>query len=82
MKDGDDRYNKALHTLLGGVLCVLSWLMIELYGNIRGDIDELDGDIEGLDGEIIRAADVSRGADESISRYLLEIERRLDRLED
>ena len=75
MADGDDRYNKALHTLLGGVLCVLSWLMIELYGNIRGDIDELDE-------EIIRAADVSRGASESVSRYLLEVERRLSRLED
>ena len=75
MTDGDDKYNKALHSLLGGVLCVLSWLMIELYGNIRGDIDELDG-------EVIRAAEVSRGADESVSRYLLEIERRLGKLED
>ena len=82
MAERDDKYNKALHSLLAGILCVLSWLLTELYGNIRGDIGQLDEEISELDDEVIKAAGVSRGADESVSRYLLEIERRLGRLED
>mgnify|MGYP003656184945 CR=1 FL=1 len=81
MGKSSEQYSKALHVLLAGMLSVMAWLMIELYGNITGGLKTVSGEVQELEESMhyeIRAAESSRGeADEKLGQYLLEIERRL-----
>ena len=49
-----------------------------MYGQITDEMEELS---DKVDEYQIRAADSSRGSDEKLARYMLEIERRLSKVE-
>ena len=78
MSKEQDIYNKVLHFAIAGCVSVMAWLLVTLYEAITSDIDEIDDRVEEYQ---IEAVNQSRGSSEKLGQYMLEIERRLSRLE-
>ena len=71
-------FTKSLQAVMAGLVAILAWLLTQMYGQITDEMEELS---DKVDEYQIRAADSSRGSDEKLARYMLEIERRLSKVE-
>ena len=78
MSKEQDVYNKLLHFAIAGCVSIMAWLLVTLYEAVTSDIDEIDDRVEEYQ---IEAVSQSRGSSEKLGQYMLEIERRLSRLE-
>ena len=71
-------FTKSLQAVMAALVAILAWLLTQMYGQMTDDMEELSDKVESYQ---IRAADNSRGSDEKLARYMLEIERRLSKVE-
>ena len=71
-------FTKSLQTVMAALVAILAWLLTQMYGQMTDDMAELSDKVESYQ---IRSADNSRGSDEKLARYMLEIERRLSKVE-
>ena len=79
MSNNEMRYTRALHAILTGLLTVMAWLVVQLFGNLTETVANLDGRFVKYQDQ---ATTQQRSADEALGIYMLEIERRLPRLEE
>ena len=78
MSKEQDFQNKILHFAIAGCLSIMAWLLVTLYEAVTTDISEIDNRVDEYQ---IEAVNSSRGSSEKLGQYMLEIERRLSRLE-
>ena len=71
-------FTKSLQAVMAALVAILAWLLTQMYGQMTDEMAELS---DKVDSYQIRAADNSRGSDEKLARYMLEIERRLSKVE-
>ena len=71
-------FTKSLQTVMAGLVAILAWLLTQMYGQMNEDMTALDDKISAYQ---IKSADSGRGSDEKLARYMLEIERRLSKVE-
>ena len=71
-------FTKSLQAVMAGLVAILAWLLTQMHGQMTEEMSDLSDKVEKYQ---IRAADNSRGSDEKLARYMLEIERRLSKVE-
>tara|TARA_R110000824_G_scaffold121753_4_gene278066 strand:- start:5113 stop:5376 length:264 start_codon:yes stop_codon:yes gene_type:complete len=71
-------FTKSIQAVLAALVTILAWMLAQLYGQMTNDMAELN---DKVDSYQIRSVDSSRGSDEKLARYMLEIERRLSKVE-
>ena len=70
----NSQYARALHGFLALMITAMSWMMVQLYGNLHDSVGTLDTKFVEY---TVRASDHSRGADEKLGQYMLIVEKRL-----
>ena len=71
-------FTRSIQTVLAGLVTILAWMLAQMYGQLTEEMGELSDKVEEFQ---IHAADSSRGSDEKLAKYMLEIERRLTKVE-
>lgn len=71
-------FTKCLQAIMAALVAILAWLLTQMYGQMTEDMEELSDRVTAYQ---IRATDTSRGSDEKLAKYMLEIERRLTAVE-
>ena len=66
MKNKELYYTKAVQVIMGALVTAMSWMVVQLYGNLNHSVDRLE---EKFDR-----------SDEKLGQYMLVIEKRLENL--
>ena len=66
MKNKELYYTKAAQVIMGALVTAMSWMVVQLYGNLNHSVDRLEVKFDK--------------SDEKLAQYMLVIEKRLENL--
>ena len=66
MKNKELYYTKAVQVIMGALVTAMSWMVVQLYGNLNHSVDRLEVKFDK--------------SDEKLAQYMLVIEKRLENL--